>query len=497
MTRSPEISPVRRPVARGLRRTLIIAYGGPLTISALAGSGGPFPPPTGPPEPPVAAGWPGNAAAGESGGAVDQIGWRTFFAEPALQAVIQQALENNRDLRIATLRVEQARAAWRIQRSGRFPTVGAEAGIGRGQTPIDLSVTGRSFTATQYSADLDLSWELDFWGRVRNLEGSALESFLATDEARQAATLSLTSAVARTWLQQRELDERIALADQTLTTRREAARIARRRHEIGSSSRFDMIQADSLLAQAEGERVALIQAREQTTNALTLLIGAPAPITALPLSQVETALSADLPAGLPSDLLITRPDIRAAEHQLRGANADIGVARAAYFPRIALTGLLGSATTDLDHLFDGTDNRKWTFAGGATAPIFNAGRIHANVAAARAQREIAVAQYERAIQSAFREVADGLAAQRGLTEQVEVRRRVLASLTERSRLAGLRYGSGAAAYIEVLDAERDRFAAEQALASARGALLANRVTLYAALGGGADLVEQNSGQARR
>jgi multidrug efflux system outer membrane protein len=276
-----------------------------------------------------------------------------------------------------------------------------------------------------------------------------------------------------------------------------AARIARRRYEVGSSSRFDMIQADSLLAQAEGDRVALIQAREQTTNALTLLVGAPVAETALPLSQVEAALSADLPAGLPSDLLAARPDIQAAEHLLRAADADIGAARAAYFPRIALTGLFGSASTDLGHLFDGTANRQWNFAGGAAAPIFNAGRTRAGVQVARTQRDIAVADYERSIQAAFSEVADALAARRGLTQQVEVRRRVLAALTERSRLAGLRYGSGATAYIEVLDAERDRFTAEQALATARGALLASQVSVYAALGDGADPVEPHPDQTRR
>ena len=443
------------------------------------------------PDPPTPTSWLDEDAEARSAALV---GWREFFADAALQATISRALENNRDLRIALLRVEEARAAYRVQRADRLPTINGQIGAGRGRTSGDLSITGLGVTTNQYEANLNLSWELDFWGRVRSLEGAALQRYLATEAASQAARISLISAVAETWLQLRELDERILLADQTVETRREAARIARRRSEVGAASRFDMIQTETLLTQAEGEKIALVQAREQTANALALLIGAPNEEPSLPLSSVEQALSADPPPGLPSELLATRPDIRAAEHNLRSADADIGAARAAFFPRIALTGLYGSASTDLDRLFDG-DNRQWTFAGAATAPIFDTGRTRANLSGTRVRREIAAADYERTIQSAFRDVADSLSARRNLTDLVAVQTRTLAALTERSRLANLRYGNGAAAYIEVLDAERDRFAAEQALVSARRALLSSRVALYAALGGGA-LPDSSSGQTR-
>lgn len=461
-----------------MTRSLYAACGAALLIGGCS-----FTPPPIDLAMPVPQAWP-NALDATDGEPARAIGWRGIFADPALQAVIAQALENNRDLRIAVLRVEEARAAYRIQAAQALPAVNGQAGLGRGQTPADLTGVGRSLTATQYSADLNLSWELDFWGRVRSLEGAALERWLASEEGARAATVSLTAAVAATWVSVRELDERIALADRTLETRRDAARIARRRYEVGSSSRFDMVQAETLLAQAESERISLEQAREQALNGLALVVGAPVETSPAPLAAVEQAMLTDLPAGLPSRLLADRPDIRAAEHALRAAEGDIGAARAAYFPRIALTGLLGSASTDLDHLFSGPENRQWSLAGAASAPIFDAGRTRANVTVATVRREIAVADYERTVQTAFREVSDALAARRNLARQVEVGERSLAALTERSRLAQLRYANGAAAYLEVLDAERDRFAAEQALVVTRAARLSNQITLYAALGGG-------------
>ncbi len=463
---------------------MIVTFGAVLLTAGCAFAPAPVDPVL-----PVANAWPGGDVASQD--ALGSVSWRRFFADPSLQATIERALENNRDLRVAMLRVEEARQAYRIQRADLLPAVGASAATARGQTPQDLSLTGRTVTASQYSAELSLSWELDFWGRVRSLEAGALERWLAGDEARRAATLTLVGAVANAWLTERELDERIALADRTLASRRESSRIAQRRYEIGYSSRFDMIQAETLLAQAESQRINLGRAREQARNALTLLVGASVDDTAASLSSVEAALGRDLPPGLPSDLLWSRPDIRAAEHRMRAADADIGAARAALFPRIALTGDFGSASTDLDHLFGGTDDRLWSLAGSAAAPVFDGGRTRASLAAARTRREIATAQYEGAVQSAFRDVADALAARRWLTDQVVVQRRTLAALTERSRLSGLRYSSGAATYLEVLDAERDLFSAEQALVETRRALLSSNVNLYAALGGGADLPEPN------
>jgi NodT family efflux transporter outer membrane factor (OMF) lipoprotein len=462
-----------------MTRSLYAACGAALLVGGCVLS------PTEPlPPAPLPTAWSGGDVAQGVGGSLDR---RVVFPDPALQTAIDQALRNNRDLRIALLRIEEARATWRIQRADRLPSVGAQAGSGRAQTPADLSGIGRDVTASQYSANLNLSWELDFWGRVRSLEAAALARYLATEAGAQGAALSLIAATAETWLQLRELDERLALADRTLATRQEAVRIARLRHARGATSRFDLIQAETLLTQVEGESLSLRLAREQAANALTLLTGAPTPSDTRSFETLDPdgpVLAVALPAGLPSDLLLARPDVRAAEHRLRAADADIAAARAALFPRIALTGLFGSASTDLDHLFDGTSNRQWNLAASVTAPVFDRGRLRANTLAARMRGEIALADYERTLQTAFRETADALAAQRVLAAQIEVRARALIAMMERSRLAELRYASGAAAYLEVLDAERDRFASEQAVISARRALLSSHVALYAALGGG-------------
>ncbi|MEO5796818.1 MAG: efflux transporter outer membrane subunit [Rhodoferax sp.] len=409
-------------------------------------------------------------------------GWRDYFSEPALQGLIAQALANNRDLRTAVLRVDEARAAYGIQRAEAYPSLAAQAGANRSRTPADLSFTGKPLLGSQYQVALGLaSWEIDFWGRVRSLQDAALQNYLATDAARQAVTVALVAQVASSYLALRELDERIALAQQTTTSRAESLRIFQRRVAVGSTSRLNLTQVETLFTQAQALGVQLQQARATQMHALTLLVGTPGELTS---TAGPTGVALELRAGLPSDLLLLRPDILAAEHQLKASNADIGAARAAFFPRVALTSSWGTASAELDGLFAG-GSQAWSFAPSISLPIFDMGRRGNNLALAETRRAIALAQYEKAVQSAFRDVSDALSARRWLTEQTAIAQSALTTQTERARLSQMRYDNGAAAYLDVLDAQRDLLAAQQQLVQTRYALLASRVGLYAALGGGA------------
>jgi multidrug efflux system outer membrane protein len=421
----------------------------------------------------------GNGAAARPGR------WQSFFVAPALADLIALALENNRDLRVAVQRVEVVRSQYQIQRAELFPHLDGGAHSSRTKTPADLSYTGKSTVANTFSASVSAGWELDLWGRVRNLDTAALERWLATDEARRAVALNLIAEIANTWLVGRELDERIALAARTIDSRRDSARIVRRRYEVGASPRLDLTLAETLLGQADSALTVLEQQRERIQNALSVLVGASVGAEIVALSSVEAAVVRDLPPGLPSTLLEDRPDIRGAENLLRAAEADIGAARAAFFPRIALTGEYGTASAALDGLFLG-GSRIWTLAANLSVPLFDGGRLQGALDAAKAQRSMAVAEYERTVQTAFRDVADALAARRWLGQQVAAQQRTLDALTERARLSRLRYLHGASTYLDVLDAERDLFATEQALVETRRARLSSEVNLYAALGGGDD-----------
>ncbi len=416
---------------------------------------------------------------------VDQLGWPDYFADPVLYELIRQAVENNRDLQMAMRRVEEARAQFGIQRADQMPSIGAGALFSRSRTPDDLSLPLSPSTTSDYTVALGLSeWELDFWGRVRSLKEAALESYLASNEARRAVVVSLVAQVANTYLFERELDERVDIAQRTIISREESYRIARRRYEVGSAPKLDSAQAESLLNQTRADLAVLQRLRDLNRNALTLLIGIPVSPDARPLSEIEPGFVRDIPAGLPSDLLNNRPDILAAERRLKAGNANIEAARAAFYPRITLTGALGTASDDLSSLFT-SGNQLWNFTPRLSLPIFTGGRLRSNLDLATARRDGAVAEYERTIQVAFREVADALAERHWLAEQVTAQEATLAAHAERLRLARLRYEAGAAPYLEVLDAERDQFQAEQALVQGRRSLLASSVNLYAALGGGA------------
>ena len=406
------------------------------------------------------------------------IAWQRFFADARLRQLIELSLANNRDLRVAILNIEQARAQYRIARADRVPTVSAAVTGNRQTTGEDAPIQ------STYSAGLAVSnFELDLFGRVRNLSEAALAQYLATEEARKTAQISLIASVANSYLSLLADDELLAITEQTLKTREESFKLTQLRFENGVSSKLELQQSSSLVETARATLAQLRRLRAQDANTLTLLVGQPIPEN-LPagatLAQTELP---DLPAGLPSDLLTVRPDIRSAEQQLIAANANIGAARANYFPRISLTGSAGSASTELSGLFK-SGSFGWTFAPQAILPIFDLGRVSAGVDAARAGRDIAVAQYERTIQTAFREVADALAGQATYSEQLRAQRAVAAAEQDRFNLSDLRYRSGAASYLDLLDAQRSLFQAQQQAVEANLARLQNQVTLYRVLGGG-------------
>ena len=435
-----------------------------------------------PPRLPVAAQYPENDAAGAH---APDVAWQAYFADPRLQSLIAQALASNRDMRVAALRVEEARAAYGIQRAEQFPTVALGASGSRTRVPGDLSLTGRAMTSAQYQAGLNVSaWELDFWGRVRSLKDSALQTLLASDEARRAIGVALVAQVANGYLGLRELDERVELARATVDSRAESLRIFTRRFEVGSISKLDLTQVETLLSQALSLSAQLEQARAVQAHALAQLVGGPVDLTPDTRRFDDASVLQPLHAGLPSALLTQRPDLIAAEHQLRAAQANIGAARAAFFPTISLTAAYGTASAELSGLFD-SGSGAWNFAPRLVLPIFDAGRIRANMDLAEVRRDVAVANYEKSVQGAFREVADALSNRRWLALQVDIGKTTLAAQSERARLAKLRYDNGAAPYLEVLDAQRDLLTVEQQLVQTRRALLSSQVSLYAALGGGA------------
>ncbi|OHV98271.1 RND transporter [Janthinobacterium lividum] len=451
------------------------------TTLALAGCAS-MAPPYAPPPLPVAAQYPETDLAGAH--AAD-IAWQAYFADARLQALIAQALAGNRDIRIAALRVEEARAAYGIQRAEQFPTIALGASGSRARVPGDLSVTGRPMTSAQYQTGLNVSaWELDFWGRVRSLKDSALQTLLASDEARRAVGVALVAQVANGYLGLRELDERVELARATVDSRAESLRIFTRRFEVGSISKLDLTQVETLLSQALSLSAQLEQARAVQAHALAQLVGGPVDLTPDTRRFDDASVLQPLHAGLPSALLTQRPDLMAAEHQLRAAQANIGAARAAFFPTISLTAAYGTASAELSGLFD-SGSGAWNFAPRLVLPIFDAGRIRANMDLAEVRRDVAVANYEKSVQGAFREVADALSNRRWLALQVDIGKTTLAAQSERARLAKLRYDNGAAPYLEVLDAQRDLLTVEQQLVQTRRALLSSQVSLYAALGGGA------------
>ncbi|MDQ7744026.1 efflux transporter outer membrane subunit [Hydrogenophaga pseudoflava] len=426
------------------------------------------------PAAPVPATFPGQPASVTASGPVQA--WESFITDARLRELVALALKNNRDLRVATLNIEQVRAQYQVRRADQVPTVNATVAGNRQPTASgDISST--------YTAGLAMaSWELDFFGRVASLKDAALAQFLASEEARRAVQTSLVASVASSWLSLQTDEALLALTQRTLATRDDSLRLTKLRFDNGAASALDLRQAESLTAAA---RATLAQQRRtiaQDLNALTLLVGQEVPVNLLP-GAGGVAPFQPVPEGLPSELLTRRADIRQAEQQMVAANANIGAARAAFFPRISLTASVGTVSNELSGLFkDGS----WGFslAPQALLPIFDMGRNQANLDSAKAARDIAVAQYEKAIQVAFREVADALAGRATLGEQLAAQEAQAGAEADRFRLAELRYRNGVASYLDVLDAQRSLFTTQQALAQTRLAQQQNQVALYKALGGG-------------
>lgn len=434
------------------------------------------------PEAPVAGAFPASAAKSSTKPAVD-IGWREFYQDARLQALISTALENNRDLRIAVLRIEEARSLYNIQRADRLPNLNAAASGSRSRTPADLSTTGGGI-GSRYDVGVSLaSFELDFFGRVKSLSDAALATYLATEEAQRSAQISLVAEVAKAYLAERAYAEQLALAQQSFSARESSYKLAKVRFDVGATSALDLAQYESLLQSAKVSMVTLARQRAQAENALVLLTGKP--LDKLPPAQALSAqtILSDIPAGLPSDLLTNRPDIRQAEQKLKAANANIGAARAAFFPRIALTGSYGTASNALSGLFH-IGSGAWSFAPQIALPIFDAGRNINNLDLSWTRKNMAVADYEKTIQVAFREVADALVARELLNQQVEAQAAVMAAEAERLKLSDARYQNGISSSLDVLDAQRQLFAAEQSLVQARLLRLTNAIDLYRSLGGG-------------
>lgn len=439
------------------------------------------------PAAPVPASFP--QAAPTAGSAVappaDSIAWRDYFADERLREVIALALDNNRDLRVAALNIERARAQYGIQRADLFPSIAVSGGQNAQRVPADLSATRQADINRQYSANLGFaSYELDFFGRVRSLEEQALQTYLGSEEARRSAQISLVAEVANAWLRLAADRERLALAKRTQQTRQESLDLVRRSFELGAVSALDVHQADTLLQSARSDAARFETVVAQDQNALAQLVGSGVPDALLPDGlELAVATVAELPAGVPSEVLTHRPDILQAERALLAANASIGAARAAFFPRITLTASAGTASSTLDGLFEGGSGA-WSFVPQLRLPIFEAGRLQASLDVAEIQRDINVAQYEKAIQSAFREVADGLAERATVTERVDARRKQVAATQNSLKLSDARYRGGVDSYLSLLDAQRSLYAAELELIGVRLIEATNRVELYKALGGG-------------
>ena len=406
------------------------------------------------------------------------IAWQDFFKDARLKRLIELSLQNNRDLRIAVLNIEQTRAQFQLRRADELPTL--NAGITGTRGPVASGAVTSTYTAG-FSVT---AYELDFFGRVRALSQAAQAQLLGSEEARKTVQISLIAAVANTYLSVLADDVLLAATRETLATRQESMRLTQLKFDNEAASKIELAQAQSLLEGAKAALAQTLRQRAQDENALTLLVGQPLPADLPPgLPITAQGMLPDLPAGVPSELLTRRPDIRQAEQQLLANNANIGAARAAFFPRITLTGSAGVVSSELDTLFN-SGTSAWTFAPQLLLPIFDYGRNSANLESAKVGRDIAVAQYEKAIQTGFREVADALAGRATLGEQLRAQNAQLAAEQTRMDLTDLRFKNGASNAFDVLDAQRSLFAAQQAAVQVQAQQVQNLVTLYKVLGGG-------------
>ena len=440
---------------------------------------------------PVAGTWPESAPAKSAPvksfatNSVADIGWRDFFDDPRLQQLVGLALTNNRDLRVAVLNVEVSQAQYRIQRANLLPQIDGNGSYARQRTASYQSLPGTSATSDQYTLGLGTtSYELDLFGRIRSLKEQALETYFATGEARRNAQIALVAEVAVQYLTELEFDEQLAVARQTLDSVQSAYDLNRQSYDAGGISELDLRTAEGQVATAKVSIANYQQQRNQAENELVLLVGESLPASLPPAQPLNAQkLLTDLPPGLPSDLLQRRPDILEAEHQLKAANANIGAARAAFFPTISITANAGYSSRQLSQLF-ATGSGTWLFNPQITLPIFEGGRNKANLDVANLGKQIEIAGYEKTIQTAFREVADALTAKEYLDEQIASQDKLVQADQSRYDLSNARYRNGLDSYLGVLLAQQDLYSAQQHLVELQFSRLANLVSLYQALGGG-------------
>lgn len=448
------------------------------------------------PTAPIPAEWPtgaayaGNAVATNAPEA-QNLRWREFFTDDRLRQLIGTALTNNCDLRIAALNVERFRAMYGIARAELLPTIDGTASGGRQRVPADLSTTGKAQTYGQYGVNLGVAaWEIDFFGRIRSLKDRALQEYLATEQAHRSAQILLVSSVAQAYLALAADRENLKLAETTFEAQKSSYDLIKRRHNLGLATELDLYRAQTPMDIARRDIARYLQQVAQDGNALNLLVGSPAPGELLPTELGQVSPPIEISAGVSSEVLLRRPDVLQAEDLLKAANADIGAARAAFFPRISLTAAIGTASSDLSGLFK-SGSGTWSYAPQMVMPIFDARTWSANKAA-KVQREIAVTQYEKAIQNAFREVADALAVHGTADRQVTAQQSLVHASAESYRLSNSRFDKGIDSYLGVLDAQRTLFAAQQGLVNLQLAKVANQVNLYAVLGGGWETEQQSN-----
>ncbi|MFA5112442.1 MAG: efflux transporter outer membrane subunit [Desulfobaccales bacterium] len=447
------------------------------------------------PEAPVPDAWPSGPAYKETPStqkapAAADLQWREFFADARLQKIIDTALKNNRDLRVAALNVERARALYRVQRADLLPKL--ETGLTATKQHVRISGSTGLVTLEEYGVNLGItSWEIDFFGRIRSLSQKALEEYFATAQARRSAQILLVSEVAAAYLTFAADQENLKLAKSTLESQQAGFNLIRRRFEVGLAPELDLRQAQTRVDAARVDVARYTELAAKDENALNLLAGTPVPADLLPEELSVVKPLRDVSPGTSSEVLLSRPDILQAENLLKAANANIGAARAAFFPRIALTSAIGTASGDLSGLFK-SGSFVWNYAPQVVLPIFDA-RTWSALTVTKVDKEIAVAQYERAIQGAFREVADALARRGTLGDQMEAQLSLVDATAQAYRLSNARYEKGIDIYLNVLDAQRSLYAAQQGYIAIRLAKLANQVRLYAVLGGGGDSTPPEGG----
>lgn len=447
------------------------------------------------PAPPLPAEWTSGGVMKSTPGAKTQD-WRQILADEPMKRLVELALINNRDLRVAALKIEKAQAQYQIQRADLFPKIDATAGANNQRTPAKLSSTGKASTSHTYSVGLGFSaFELDLFGRIQSLKDEALEKFLATEASRRSVELSLVAEVATAYLTLAADREQLSLAKEILETELASLEIVQQRFSFGVANELDLSRAQTTVDTAKVQMAKYASQVTQDENLLSVLVGMPLSAELLPAkSLADVAPLNPVPAGLPSEVLTRRPDVLAAEHQLKAANADIGAARARYFPSIGITANYGFASNEVNDLFKAASGM-WAFSPQLTLPIFHAGAIRAGVKASEAERDIMLAQYEKAVQTAFREVSDCLAQSASLEGQVAAQTSLVKASGKSYELSTLRYESGVDSYLSKLDAQRSYATSRQGLIATRLSRLANTMTLYKALGGGwSDNVVEQSAQ---